>query len=85
MKKAMKSYDPAELGAGHSRGELATPKAPSIKTTENWKKQTETLDELSHLGTKLSHAQRRDVSWWKEQWDSKMLEENQGDWGQLFA
>ena len=45
----------------------------------------EVLDRLAQRGSGLSSAQRNDWSWFKDEWDAKMLEEHQTNWGGVFA
>ena len=74
-KYAIKTYSLGDLGQGRSRGGGAAAR----------KRRLEVLDRLARLGQGLSPAQRNDFSWWKDEWDTKMLEEHGEDWPAVFA
>ena len=74
-KYAIKTYSLEDLGQGRSRGGGAAAR----------KRRLEVLDRLARLGQGLSPAQRNDFSWWKDEWDTKMLEQHGEDWPAVFA
>ena len=48
------------------------------------KRRWEVLDRLARLGQGLSPAQRNDFGWFKETWDSRMLQEYGDSWPEVF-
>ena len=74
-KHAIKTYSLEDLGHGRSRGGggLAL------------KRRFEVLDRLARLGQGLSPPQKNDFSWWKNAWDSQMLEKHGDEWPKVFA
>ena len=81
-KYAIKTYSLEDLGQGRSRGIGA---AARKRRADARKCRLAVLDRLARLGQGLSPAQRNDFSWWKEEWDAKMLEEHGEDWPAVFA
>ena len=74
-KHAIKTYSLEDLGQGRSRGGGAAAR----------KRRLEVLDRLARLGQGLSPARRNELSWWKDEWGTKMLEEHWEDWPAVFA
>ena len=68
----VKHYSLGELGKGGG-GKVAAKK-------RRW----EILDRLARLGQGLSPAQRNDFGWFKETWDSRMLQEYGDSWPEVF-
>ena len=75
MRHAMKTFTLEDLGHGRSRGGGAAGR----------KRRFEVLDRLSRVGQGLSGAQKNDFGWWKDKWDTKMLEEHGENWAGVFA
>ena len=48
------------------------------------KRRWEVLDRLARLGQGLSPEQRNDFGWFKETWDSRMLQEYGDSWPEVF-
>ena len=71
----MKTFTLEDLGHGRSRGGGAAGR----------KRRLEVLDRLSRVGQGLSGAQKNDFGWWKDNWDTKMLEEHGENWAGVFA
>ena len=74
-KTAMKRYAPAMLGAGKANGNGARGR----------KMRWECMDRVLGAGVGLSSSQRNDWSWFKEQWDAKMVHDYGKEWGDTFA
>ena len=74
-KHAIKTYSLEDLGQGRSRGGGANAR----------KHRWEVLDRLARLGQGLSPAQRNDFSWWKDAWDTKLLEQYGEGWPAKFV
>ena len=75
MKNEMSTYTPEILGYNAAN--------PKLKTYRD--KRHSVLDKLSRLGQGLHPAQRADFAWFKEAWDSTMLEYHGDQWGHVFA
>ena len=74
-KHAIKRFAPSDLGDGH----------PKAKGEKGRKLRFEVLDRLSRLGTGLSPAQRNDWAWFRNSWDTKMVEIYKDKWAQTFC
>ncbi len=74
-KHALKNFSLVDLGQGRSRGGGAAAR----------KRRFEVLDRLARIGRGLSAAQKNDFTWFKEAWDSKMLDEHWVEWAGIFA
>jgi hypothetical protein len=74
-KRAVKAFSLYELGEGRSRG----------GSGEGKRNRAQVLDRLVRLGQGISAAQRNDFAWFKDAWDSKMLEEYADGWPGVFA
>ena len=48
------------------------------------KRRWQVLDRLARLGQGLSPAQRNEFGWFKDAWDSRMLEEHEEIWPETF-
>ena len=74
-KRAVKSFSMAELGEGKR----------ACGGNEGRKTRGAVLERLARLGQGISAAQRNDFPYFKEQWDSQMLQEHGDAWPALFA
>ena len=72
---AIQNFTVETLGQGSANGG-----GPSGR-----KRRLAVLDRLRHLGTGLSSAQLGDFNFFKEEWDSKMLQTHTANWGSVFA
>lgn len=72
---ALKTWSPEMLGFGHLRGGGA-----------NFvKRRMEVMDRIAAQADSMSAQQKNDWEWFKEQWDSKNIEQHGKDWGKVFA
>ena len=74
-KHAIKHVSLEDLGKGRSRG------GGVFAKRRRW----EVLDRLSRLGQGLSPAQRNDLTWFKNAWGARMLQEHGGEWPETFT
>ena len=75
MKSEMATYTPAMLGHNASN-----PYAKIYRERRHI-----VLDKLAKLGQGLSPAQKVDFPWFKDAWDSAMVDSHGELWGELFA
>ena len=91
LKKRKKEIEAAEdvLHAKHAAKQFAVEGLGKGATTKRCldaakKRRWEVLDRLARLGQGLSPAQRNDFGWFKETWDSRMLQEYGDSWPGVF-
>ena len=77
-KHAVKTYSLADLGQGLGQGRSRG--GPAAK-----KRRLDVLDRLAHIGQGLSPAQKNEFTWWKDAWDTQMLECHGEGWAEVFA
>ena len=65
-KRAVKTFSLSDLGEGR----------PTEGGIDGKKNRAQVLDRLPRLGQGISAAQRNDFMWFKDTWDTKMLEEH---------
>ena len=91
LKKRKKEIEAAEdvLHAKHAAKQFTVEGLGKGATTKRCldaakKRRWEVLDRLARLGQGLSPAQRNDFGWFKETWDSRMLQEYGDSWPEVF-
>ena len=91
LKKRKREIEDAEdvLHAKHAAKQFTVEGLGKGATTKRCldaakKRRWEVLDRLARLGQGLSPAQRNDFGWFKETWDSRMLQEYGDSWPEVF-